>query len=104
MNRQDFIDYIARENNMTKREAKRACDAVISGIRSVVLSGGVLSLRGFGCFYLTVHKGHPTQFRNVDGRMPDYLVFKFSPSHALHRSLRDPAAMAAMKDSRATLM
>lgn len=92
MNRRDFIRYIAAKNNMTYKDARKACNAVVSGIRSAVCEGYELSLRGFGRFCLQIHKGHPTQFKSEEEPMPDYLVFKFTPSHAMNRNIRSMAS------------
>lgn len=90
LNRWDFIQYLARENGMTPEDAEAAYDMVINGIKKAVCSGAELSLMGFGRFYLSVHKGHPTQFdrSRKNTAVKDYVVFRFAPSQVLSKEIR----------------
>lgn len=46
----DLIHDLAHNHGMTKAEAKRALDAVLSYITTVVDAGGTVALTGFGTF------------------------------------------------------
>lgn len=65
-------------------------DAMFDEIENIVLSGGKVSLKGFGSFFYAVHKGHPVQFgkKDVSRTVPSYRVFKFQPSNVLNKKLR----------------
>lgn len=89
MTMQEFVDWIAEENEMTRAEATQAYCAVINGIKKAVANGARLQLYGFGIFYLQLHKGHKMQFQPLQNTTDDYLVLKFSASSSLNRHIRD---------------
>ena len=89
MTMQEFVDWIAAENNMAREEATQAYCAVINGIKRAVANGIRLQLYGFGIFYLQLHKGHKMQFQPLQNTTDDYLVLKFSASSSLNRHIRD---------------
>ena len=91
MKTSEFIQFIAKENDMDMDDAKRAYWAVVTAIKALVAKGVDLQLRGFGRFYLQLHKGQCPQFQDGVNRtpMPDYLVLKFSASTSVNRYMRD---------------
>lgn len=91
MKTSEFIRFIADENDMTLDEAKRSYWAVVTAIKALVTKGVDLQLRGFGRFYLQLHKGQCPQFQDGVNRtpMPDYLVLKFSASTSVNKHIRD---------------
>ena len=50
MNKGHLIDAVASAANMSKADAGRAVDAVVSSVTSTLSNGGSVSLVGFGTF------------------------------------------------------
>ena len=50
MTKQELVEFIATEANMSKAEALRALDATLAGITEALKKGGKVSLVGFGTF------------------------------------------------------
>lgn len=50
MNKNDLVQAVADEANLSKAEAGRAIDAVVSAIGNTLKQGGSVSLVGFGTF------------------------------------------------------
>ncbi len=55
MTKQMLVNYIAEETGLTKADATRALDAVMSGIVEGLKSEGKVALTGF-CTFATQHK------------------------------------------------
>ena len=56
MNKNDLIEYMAEEAELTKADAGRALDAFINGITEGLKSNGEVRLVGFGNFYTSERK------------------------------------------------
>jgi len=52
MNKTDLIDYIAEKADISKAAAQRALDATVDSIQSALAKGGMVTLVGFGTFYV----------------------------------------------------
>jgi DNA-binding protein HU-beta len=50
MNKNDLVQAVADEANLSKADAGRAIDAVVSAIGNTLKQGGSVSLIGFGTF------------------------------------------------------
>ncbi|UXC35138.1 HU family DNA-binding protein [Cupriavidus gilardii] len=50
MNKADLIAHIANEANLSKSEAERALNAIISGVTNTLAVGGTVAITGFGAF------------------------------------------------------
>ena len=50
MTKQEFIDRVADQTNLSKRDATEAVEAVLETIKSTLRSGGEISFTGFGKF------------------------------------------------------
>ena len=50
MNKQELIDYVANQSDLSKAAATRAVDAVIGGVTKTLRKGGTVALVGFGTF------------------------------------------------------
>jgi DNA-binding protein HU-beta len=48
----EFVDKVAAESGLSKKDAGAAVDAVISAIESELKSGGEVSFTGFGKFHV----------------------------------------------------
>ena len=52
MNKSELIDAIAKHADISKAAAGRALDATVSSIKASLKKGGVVTLVGFGSFYV----------------------------------------------------
>lgn len=52
MNKSELIEHIAKQADISKAAAGRALDATIGGIRTSLKRGGMVTLVGFGTFYV----------------------------------------------------
>lgn len=52
MNKSDLIDQIAQSADLSKAAAGRALDATIAAVKVALKKGGMVSLVGFGTFYV----------------------------------------------------
>ena len=52
MNKSELIDQIAKSADISKAAAGRALDATVGAIRTSLKRGGMVTLVGFGTFYV----------------------------------------------------
>lgn len=52
MNKQELIDHIAKSADISKAAAGRALDSTIGAIKTSMKKGGMVTLVGFGTFYV----------------------------------------------------
>jgi DNA-binding protein HU-beta len=52
VNKIDIIDNVARSADISKAAAGRALDAVMAAIKTALKKGGMVTLVGFGTFYV----------------------------------------------------
>jgi DNA-binding protein HU-beta len=52
VNKQDLIEAIAKQADISKAAAGRALDAAITSIRQSLKKGGMVTLVGFGTFHV----------------------------------------------------
>ncbi|HVS27599.1 MAG TPA: HU family DNA-binding protein [Burkholderiales bacterium] len=52
MNKTEIIDHIARTADISKAAAGRAIDGTVAAIREALKKGGMVTLAGFGTFYV----------------------------------------------------
>jgi len=52
VNKTEIIDNIARSADISKAAAGRALDATVAGIKIALKKGGMVTLVGFGTFYV----------------------------------------------------
>ncbi len=88
VNKNDFLKRVAKKTCMNPAAVRDVFDAMIDEGKTVLCSGGELSLSGFGTFSLREHKGHPVQFEAKTEAVNDYIVLKFSPSDVLMAKIR----------------
>ncbi|MBO5435591.1 HU family DNA-binding protein [bacterium] len=88
INKNEFLDMIAKTNNMSVGHVRDVYDAIVDGVKNVVCKGQDLSLTGFGTFTLKKHKGHPVQFEAKSDKVNDYVVLKFAASDVLMSRIR----------------
>ncbi len=56
MNKSELIESIAKQTELSKADAGRALEAVITSIKTTLKKGGTVSLLGFGSFSVTKRK------------------------------------------------
>ena len=52
MNKTEMIDHIAQSADISKAAAQRALDATVASIKTALKKGGMVTLVGFGTFYV----------------------------------------------------
>lgn len=52
MNKSELIDQIAKSADISKAAAGRALDATVAAVKTSLKKGGMVSLVGFGTFYV----------------------------------------------------
>lgn len=52
MSKQEFVDKVASDTGLSKKDAGAAVDSVLSTIESALKSGGEVSFTGFGKFHV----------------------------------------------------
>lgn len=57
MNKQDLINRVAQEAELSKADATRAVDCVLDGVTEALKQGEQVSLVGFGTFSVKERKG-----------------------------------------------
>lgn len=97
ISKKQFLANVARKNDMPVEDITKAFDVITEGIHDTVMNGTILSLTGFGSFYLQKHKGHPVQFEG-QAAVPDYVVFKFSASDVLNKRFREEDRQGLVKN------
>ena len=97
ISKKQFLADVAQKNDIPVKDITKAYDALTEGIHDIVMNGTILSLTGFGSFYLQKHKGHPVQFERRSA-VPDYVVFKFSASDVLNKRFRDEDNQGLIKN------
>ena len=90
MTKQEFIDRVASETGLAKRDAGRAVEAVFDTIKGELQSGGDVSLTGFGKFH--VASRGPRQGVNPQTgeriQIPASRVPRFSAGSALKKAVK----------------
>jgi DNA-binding protein HU-beta len=56
LNKQDMIEQIAQSAEVSKSAAERAVDALVSAIKTSLKKGDMVTLVGFGTFYVGTRK------------------------------------------------
>ena len=52
MNKNEIIDHVAKSADISKAAAGRALDAMVGAIKTALKKGGMVTLVGFGTFYV----------------------------------------------------
>ena len=91
MTKSEFVDQVAQDASLSKKEAEQAVDTVLSAIQTTLSRGGEVAFTGFGKF-TTQHRAarqgvnprNPTQKVQI----PAAWVPKFSAGSALKQAVR----------------
>jgi DNA-binding protein HU-beta len=88
--KQEFIDRVAEESGLSKRDASEAVEAVLGTIQSTLKAGGDISFTGFGKFH--VAERGPRQGVNPQTRerimIPGGRVPRFTAGSALKAAVK----------------
>jgi DNA-binding protein HU-beta len=90
MTKQDLIDHMAQEANITKTQAKKSLDALIGGVTKSLKQKQAVTLVGFGTFTTATRaarKGRNPR-TNAVINIPATTVPKFRPGKALKQSVK----------------
>lgn len=88
VNKNEFIERIAKDNNMDVDTVRTVYEAIVNELVDIVCKDQSLSLTGFGTFALHDHKGHPVQFGARVESVDDYKILKFAASDVLMSRIR----------------
>ena len=87
MNRSELIDAIAKSADISKAAAGRALDGTVVAVRSALKKGGMVTLVGFGTFY--VGKRAARNGRNPQTGAPLKIKSAKVPKFRAGKALRD---------------
>ena len=89
MNKGEFIDRLADSTNLTKKEARKLLDSVLSLIQSTLIQGEEVKLVGFGKFAVRARKAssriNPQTKRPI--QVASKVVPLFKPGKELKRQI-----------------
>lgn len=83
--KQDLVEIIAKQQEITKKEANKIIDAFTNGIREILANKESVSLAGFGKF-VTEHKAEAQRVLGFTGELvtiPAHYVYKAKLSKAI---------------------
>ena len=90
LTKQEFIDRVADQTNLSKRDATEAVEAVLGTIKNTLSSGGEISFTGFGKFH--VAERGPRQGVNPQTKeritIPGGKVPRFTAGSALKEAVK----------------
>lgn len=89
LNREAIVIEAARRAGTTVEDMTEYMNTIENVIRDAAKEGKIVSLIGFGTFYVQRHKGHPIQFAKDVNHVKDYLVYKFSAADVWNETLRE---------------
>ncbi|MCR5404554.1 MAG: HU family DNA-binding protein [Butyrivibrio sp.] len=85
MNKVELIDAVAKESGLSKKDAGKAVDAIVSAVSNELKENGKVQLVGFGTFEVgkrAARKGKNPQ-TGEEIEIPASVVPKFKPGKAL---------------------
>ena len=93
MNKRDIVGKIALGANLTRAQAARALEALLSGIQSSLVRGDRVTLSGFGSFGVTHRKArrirNPRNGRQIEVQAKR--VPRFAPGADLKTAVQSPS-------------
>ena len=96
MTKQEFVDRVASQGNISRREAADAVDAILESITDVLKGGGEINFTGFGKFSTQhrkerqgVNPRNPTEKVTI----PAATVPKFSAGSQLKQAVKTGGSM-----------
>jgi DNA-binding protein HU-beta len=98
MNKANLVDTVAHEASLTKGQAGKAIDAVLSNIEKALEKGDKVTLVGFGTFSIAKRKARTG--RNPSTGAPLHIPAKQVPKFSAGARLRESAAKAKENKSK----
>jgi DNA-binding protein HU-beta len=89
VNKLEMIDQIAKSADISKAAAQRALDATVASIKTALKKGNVVTLVGFGTFYVGKRKARAGRDPRTQApiKIQAARVPKFRPGKALRDAL-----------------
>jgi DNA-binding protein HU-beta len=89
MNKSEMIDHIAKSADISKAAAQRALDATVASIKLALRKGTMVTLVGFGTFYVGRRKARTGRDPRTQApiKIQAARVAKFRPGKALKDAL-----------------
>ena len=90
MNKADLVTRIAKDAELTKRQAAKALDALVDGVQEALSRGDSITLMGFGTFSVmprSARKGRNPQ-TGLEVFIPAGKAAKFRAGKGLREALR----------------
>jgi DNA-binding protein HU-beta len=89
VNKSEMIDHIAKSADISKAAAQRALDAAVTSIKMALRKGSMVTLVGFGTFYVGKRKARAGRDPRTQApiRIQAARVPKFRPGKALKDAL-----------------
>ena len=93
MNKRDIVGKIARGANLTRAQAARALEALLSGIQASLVRGDRVTLSGFGSFGVTHRKARRVRNPRSGGQIEVQAkrVPRFAPGADLKTAVQSRA-------------
>lgn len=89
MNKKEFVDRIAEESGLTKKDAESALNATLTTIGETLKKGEKLTLVGFGAFSTSrraARTGRNPQ-TGIEIEIPEKIIAKFKAGKALEENI-----------------
>jgi DNA-binding protein HU-beta len=87
MNKADLVTRIAQDAEITKRQAAKALDALVHGVRETLSHGGSITLMGFGTF--SVMSRSARKGRNPQTGLELFIPASKTPKFKAGKDLRE---------------
>ncbi|HTP32354.1 MAG TPA: HU family DNA-binding protein [Candidatus Acidoferrales bacterium] len=101
MNKRDMVGKIALGANITRAQAARALEALLSGIQTSLARGDRVTLSGFGSFGVTQRKARRVRNPRSGGEMQVQAkrVPRFAPGAELKSAVQSPRESAGVREA-----
>ncbi|MFN0300796.1 MAG: HU family DNA-binding protein [Burkholderiales bacterium] len=87
MNKSEMIESIAKSADISKAAAERALDATVASIKTALKKGGMVTLAGFGTFYVSQREARSG--RNPRTNEPIKIKAALVPKFRAGKALKD---------------
>lgn len=90
MNKDQILEAMASQANITKKQAGEALDALLDGVTSTLKKGGTVALTGFGTFQTSKRAARDGRNPATGAKLkiPAMTVPKFKPGKGLKDAVR----------------
>ena len=91
MTKSEFVDQVAQDANLSKKDAEQAVETVLNAIQTTLSRGGEVAFTGFGKFHVTKRSARTGVNPRNPGQkvqIPAATVPKFSAGSTLKAAVR----------------